>query len=239
MSDEIVLDNVNVFETDKILPYESSQKKRKFSKLKNKKQAAIEEVKAAEIQSNYNELIPEEQCTLLKMSFPALSNTLLHPSNFYSPDLQENTGYVFSTLISNFNRDFRITLNSHKVVGNPLVVIVCSGARAAASVINGISKDMKCKIGKLFAKHFKIKDQVEALKYAFPIVVGTPNRLSKLISLGSLSLRSTKLVVVDVSKDAKDFSILTMPEVSEDFYTLFVSDILPNVNNLKISLASC
>ena len=53
---------------------------------------------------------------------------------------------------------------------------------------------LKCKIAKLFAKHFKVQDQIDLLsKQYFPVAVGTPNRLSKLIELGALSLSRVKV----------------------------------------------
>lgn len=54
---------------------------------------------------------------------------------------------------------------------------------------------LKCKIAKLFAKHFKVQDQIDLLsKQYFPVAVGTPNRLSKLIELGALSLSRVKVI---------------------------------------------
>jgi superfamily II DNA/RNA helicase len=75
------------------------------------------------------------------------------------------------------------------------------------------------KVSKLFAKHLKISEQMESLsKSHFAIGVGTPNRLSKLISLGALRLNEVKIIIVDVEADEKNFTILTMPNVKDDFY---------------------
>lgn len=53
---------------------------------------------------------------------------------------------------------------------------------------------LKCKIAKLFAKHFKVQDQIDLLsKQYFPVAVGTPNRLAKLVELGALSLCRVKV----------------------------------------------
>lgn len=57
-----------------------------------------------------------------------------------------------------------------------------------------IHAGLKCKIAKLFAKHFKVQEQIELLsKQYFPVAVGTPNRLSKLVELGALSLSRVKV----------------------------------------------
>ena len=73
-------------------------------------------------------------------------------------------------------------------------------------------------IGKLYAKHFKIHEQISALKDKIAVAVGTPNRLNKLIQLNALSLKHTRLVVIDTKKDSKNFTILTLKGVREDMY---------------------
>jgi hypothetical protein len=122
--------------------------------------------------------------------------------------------------------------------GSPYVIILCAAAGRAADVINQISSQMKCKIGKLFAKHFKIQDQVEILhRQDFPIVVGTPNRISKLLELGALSLTETQLCLIDMELNMKSFSILTLPGVCQDFYQFLCSETLVSeLNHLHVSL---
>lgn len=47
----------------------------------------------------------------------------------------------------------------------------------------------------MFAKHFKVQDQIDLLsKQYFPVAVGTPNRLAKLVELGALSLSRVKVI---------------------------------------------
>jgi len=105
--------------------------------------------------------------------------------------------------------------------GCPLVLVLCSGAKRAAEVINSLSQRVHCRISKLFAKHFKVTEQVETLaKHHYPIAVGTPNRVHTLLELGALCLRSTLVVLVDLKEDAKQFSTLTLDGVREDLYKL-------------------
>ncbi len=61
-----------------------------------------------------------------------------------------------------------------------------------------------CKVGKLFAKHFKQAEQEAVLSSTvMHVAVGTPNRLIKLIEAGALKLGRLRYVVVDVAMDAK------------------------------------
>lgn len=120
--------------------------------------------------------------------------------------------------------------------GCPSVIIVCSSAIRSVAVIHSISKIFSCKIGKLFAKHFKVHEQVEALQKHFPIVVGTPNRLNKLIELGALSMTRTCLVLIDLAEDTKKFHILNHPSICPDVYEWLSSHVAPIQSQLKIGL---
>ncbi|OUM63690.1 hypothetical protein PIROE2DRAFT_9699 [Piromyces sp. E2] len=70
--------------------------------------------------------------------------------------------------------------------GQPSVLVVTQSAIRAVEVIRALSEFSKyCKVGKLFSKHMKVKEQVEFLsKSVVKIAVGTPNRLIKLAENG-------------------------------------------------------
>ncbi len=55
-------------------------------------------------------------------------------------------------------------------------------------------------VAKLFAKHFKVDEQVEVLKAFTPIGCGTPNRLAKLADIGALNLDHLKLLIIDMGR---------------------------------------
>jgi len=74
------------------------------------------------------------------------------------------------------------------------------------------------------------------LKSDFPLAIGTPNRLCKLIEVGALSLSKTKVVLIDMKKNVKGSNILTMPDVKKDFYELLTSGIVPEVSHIKLAL---
>lgn len=85
-----------------------------------------------------------------------------------------------------------------------------------------------CCIGRLFAKHMKVPEQEAALR-AEPIgaAAGTPNRLVKLAESGALKLDRLRLVVLDVSLDAKKMTILDHSETRADLCTLLKQHLLP------------
>jgi protein CMS1 len=119
---------------------------------------------------------------------------------------------------------------------SPLVLVICSGARRGCDVINALSQNFKCKIGKLFAKHFRIQDQIEILKSThFPLAVGTPNRLHKLVEMGALSLSQTVLVIVDLCEDVKGFNVMNLCDTKGDFYNFMSTYCSPEKDHLKIA----
>jgi hypothetical protein len=102
--------------------------------------------------------------------------------------------------------------------------------------LKSISKQFHCKIAKLFAKHIKIQEQIEYLNmYNFPIAIGTPHRLNKLLEVGSLQLSKTKFILLDDTyKDQKNFSLATLPSINKDLVHLFKDNIYPEMNHIKL-----
>jgi len=113
--------------------------------------------------------------------------------------------------------------------GSPLVILVSSSAVAAndlAKMLPNLNKG--CKVAKLFAKHFKVGEQLQALQASCTnIATGTPNRMDKLAEEGSLKLGRLQLVVLDVALDAKQRCLLDIPEVCKDFWTFFTKHVKP------------
>ena len=242
-------DDVNSKKKTKTISNEKKNKrKQKFEELKLRKKTRNESHEEEEEEeeklssnhpngndNNHNTLTTENQFVQLSSNRKNLGT--INQTHFLEVDsIKGKKNHFVATMefgIPSFREVIRRNSNPP---GSPSVVIVCSGAKRAATVINTISKQVKCKIGKLFAKHFKVQDQVVALRQPFPIVVGTPNRLSKLIELGALSLSETKLVLVDLQIDSKSYTILNLPEVSDDFYNFLTTCIEPELNHLQLSL---
>lgn len=87
----------------------------------------------------------------------------------------------------------------------------------------------KVKIGKLFAKHLKIQEQVEFLRNnKISAAVGTPSRVLKLIQEGALSLDGLDFILLDAThKDKKEMHIFDLPEVAQEVKALFETALKP------------
>lgn len=111
----------------------------------------------------------------------------------------------------------------HRSPGKLSALIISPAALGCTSVIQACPDlNRECRIAKLFAKHFKVHEQVEVLK-SQPAAVGagTPNRLTKLVEEEALKLEKIRYIVLDVRLDAKKRTILDMPEVTGDWWTLW------------------
>ncbi|EAY93652.1 hypothetical protein OsI_15439 [Oryza sativa Indica Group] len=118
--------------------------------------------------------------------------------------------------------------------GSPALLVICSAALRSLELLRGLKMFTKeCRPIKLFAKHMKVEEQVALLKTRVNIACGTPSRLyletfgvhvlwiKKLIDMEALSLSRVKLVVLDMQRDAKSFTLFTLPQVSNEFWDLY------------------
>lgn len=192
-----------------------------------------------------NELLTNQPANINKDSSKNIP-VLLETDLFY-PELLESSTTKSLKKICPFTRALSANLPTYKTIlfdttnnehGCPIVLILCSSAIRATQIIQSISsKLINIKIAKLFSKHIKINEQMEMLnKTHYNIAIGTPNRVKKLLDLGSLSLKATKIVLIDMKKDIKMFNILTLKEVKYDFYQLLYESILLEKSHLKIAL---
>ncbi|KAK4130133.1 hypothetical protein BT67DRAFT_465209 [Trichocladium antarcticum] len=106
--------------------------------------------------------------------------------------------------------------SSPKKPGSPHTIIVAGGGLRAANLVRAVRKfqQKNSSVAKLFAKHFKVEEQVAFLKkHRTGVAVGTPQRLIDLIENDSLCLDSLKRLVVDASHiDQKKRGIVDMKE---------------------------
>ncbi|KAJ3697359.1 hypothetical protein LUZ61_001064 [Rhynchospora tenuis] len=108
--------------------------------------------------------------------------------------------------------------------GSPALLVISTSALRSLELIRGLKPFTKdCRPAKLFAKHLKVEEQVNLLKARVNIAAGTPSRIKKLIDMEALSLTRLKLVVLDMQRDAKAFSLFTLPQVSTEFWDLYKS----------------
>lgn len=252
-------------DAEPVVDEKTSKKRKKFEAMKEKKKAKLSELGKGEEDSTGNgskgqQKLPkaftvEEQIDLIESCRPGnirnQDNLNFEDNDFVFPDLEEGsvTKSEKGKKVCPFVRALSANLEGYKKTllnnsapkddfGCPILLVICSSAIRATQIIKSISaKLIKCKIAKLFAKHFKVEEQMEMLsKEYFPIALGTPNRVSKLIELGALSLRRTAMVLVDVTPDSKSFTILSLNEVKNDFYKLLYTQVLPEKSHLKIAL---
>ncbi|KAK9858025.1 hypothetical protein WJX84_000888 [Apatococcus fuscideae] len=128
---------------------------------------------------------------------------------------------------------------TNKTLARPSVLIVSASAPRAndlAKLLPNINK--ACKVSKLYAKHFKIEQQRAAMRLqGFFAAVGSPNRLLKLADLGDLHLEQLKMLMIDVQLDAKQRTILDIPETRTDFWKFYDAHCKPHVSSGTCMLA--
>ncbi|KAG0228229.1 hypothetical protein BGW41_003501 [Actinomortierella wolfii] len=117
--------------------------------------------------------------------------------------------------------------------GSPVVLILSPSGIRCMEVIRSLPAFQEAaKIGKLFAKHLKIPEQVHFLENTVThICTGTPNRIDKLIQDDALKLDRLELIVLDCFKDAKQRTILDIQEIRVDLFNLLNSQ--PIMERLK------
>lgn len=102
--------------------------------------------------------------------------------------------------------------------GNRVKTLVfCSSAIRCTFVKRRFSH---VRVVKLFAKHIKIKDQINFLKRKIKVSVGlaTPSRLVQLISIDRDLFDHLENIIIDTSKDKRELNILDVKETRRDLY---------------------
>lgn len=143
--------------------------------------------------------------------------------------------YLKSGVLSSVKR-----MKKWKVEKSPMVIIVCASALRAVAVLKELSS-LNIRAAKLFAKHMNVSDQVAMLEEnSYPIAVGTPNRLLKLVQTdkddngeGALSLDFTELIIIDCSEDKKKFTVCTMNDTAPDMMQFIQESVVPQMKKRK------
>ena len=113
--------------------------------------------------------------------------------------------------------------NLHHLLDKNILIISASAIKCTRILSNLVFLERK--IGKLFAKHLKIQDQIQSLKQNLKksetsLNVGTPNRLLKLSKF--LDLERLDVIIIDMSLDVKKFSILDLKDTRRDLSTFLL-----------------
>lgn len=223
------------------------QKKRKFAEMKEKKKKKprVDSESDASDQAAASALMPPS-AAVLNLIRSNMKNTRYRTTDIpqdiiFTPKAPQKIDIKpkcpFFLAIQTKLPDFQNMKKSPgEDVGSPLVVIVSAGAVRSVEIMKTLSRFAQCKIAKLFAKHFKVEEQVEMLREYHPVAVGTPHRLNKLIDIGALSLSNTRVVLIDMATDEKSFNILNSPNVREDFYKYLIENVVPRAPNVQVAL---
>ena len=132
------------------------KRKLKFEQMKAKKQSKP----APSVSQPEVALSPAQQLQLLLNHQPDARASNLNLSENDFADLsslslsQDKLNAAIQLSVPDFNETARTEPEDR---GSPTVVVVCSSAIRSVEVIGILSKTLKCKIGKLFAKHFKVQ----------------------------------------------------------------------------------
>eukprot|EP00246_Nothoceros_aenigmaticus_P015254 TRINITY_DN6252_c0_g2_i1.p1 TRINITY_DN6252_c0_g2~~TRINITY_DN6252_c0_g2_i1.p1 ORF type:complete len:258 (+),score=39.79 TRINITY_DN6252_c0_g2_i1:64-837(+) len=126
---------------------------------------------------------------------------------------------------------------SGREAGSISMLVLCSSANRCVDILRALKTFcIECQPAKLFAKHMKVEEQVQGLKRRVNIAAGTPNRVKKLVDIGALGLGDLSLVLLDMHKDAKGLTVLTVPDVKKDFWELYVSHLRERLLSRQLRL---
>jgi len=251
------------------------KRKVKAKEAKKRKKAKFGDDEAVDLSSSVAMAPPDiqadhlsEKQTKVFANLSALERDDFRLPEFFFQDVSSfglDQRKTLSGLLSAVSLDLANTLGKpSKVSGSPRVIVL---AGAALRVID-ICRDLKTltkggEVAKLFAKHFKLADQLKhCSKACFGVAVGTPDRVGKLLeasvalnsdkangsveikssksrsSIG-LSITSTAFLVLDVSyRDTKNRSMLDLPEARDALFRLVLnrSDIMNRFKSRRMKL---
>lgn len=177
----------------------------------------------------------------------------INPDTAMLPPINESEGGENSTELSKYIKHSISSmkkLKKWKTVNSPCILLVTYSARRAMKILHDLANGgnfPKIRIGKLFAKHLDINDQLKMLSTnSFGICIGTPNRILKLTSImgdddeeksndgrsGGLSLNHTEVIIFDCHLDNKRFSLFTSNDTGRDVMS-FINDVVIEQNEQR------
>ncbi|KAJ3005889.1 hypothetical protein HKX48_000416 [Thoreauomyces humboldtii] len=176
------------------------------------------------------EKLAEKKKTKPKNDYSVNGAALLEEAGISMKDCSAFEGATTDARFAEFIRDFLFasrakalfSAKSKHEPGSPKVIVLSGSAIRAVDVARLMHAVGERKVAKLFAKHMKVKEQAESLaKESFPLAVGTPNRVLKLIQDGALKLDALEFVVADATyKDKKQRSLFDIQDVTPDLLKL-------------------
>lgn len=110
---------------------------------------------------------------------------------------------------------------------SPKAIVVCLSARRCVAVLKDLVP-LKLRVAKLFPKQGTLEEQAQQLETAeFGLAIGTPHRINELLERGSLSLKGTSLLGLDVFENDKSYSVYTLADTAVPTQELLKEHVFP------------
>uniref|UniRef100_A0A803V500 Cms1 ribosomal small subunit homolog n=1 Tax=Ficedula albicollis TaxID=59894 RepID=A0A803V500_FICAL len=162
-----------------------------------------------------------ENRSIIELEELQLSDSCFLPAN----DLTHS----FSSYLKEICPKWAKLRRSHKEKKSVVMLVLCSSALRSLELIKSMTAFKgDCRVLKLFAKHIKIKEQMNMLeKGVFHIGVGTPGRVKALVEQDALCLNSTKYMILDWNwRDQKLRRMVDIPEIKKETIDLLEKSII-------------
>ncbi|XP_057269052.1 protein CMSS1 isoform X1 [Pezoporus wallicus] len=207
-------------------PEEKQETSVKAKKRKKKKISDILEKSApkpgvpADLQNLLSQHFGENR-SVIEMEELKLSDSCFLPAN----DLTHS----FSSYLKEICPKWAKLRKNHTEKKSVVMLVICSSALRSLELIKSMTAFKgDCRVLKLFAKHIKIKEQLNMLeKGVFHIGVGTPGRVKALVEQDGLCLDSTKYMILDWNwRDQKLRRMMDIPEIKKETIDLLEMSII-------------
>ena len=207
-------------------PVSQSKSKSKTSKAKKNDIKILNSMESTEISDYLFSILKKSKKELSAVEIEALTPPADSLVSFFS----ENSSNLFECVnknfcdITNLKRDFKLK-----------ILILSSSAIRATELIRQLGNlRQTLGVGKCFAKHFKIEDQLKFFDANRPAIsIGTPNRIAKLFSAEHkyFDMSSVKLCIIDTHRDVKQRSIFEIPETCSDLLDFYINFVAPSLKS--------
>ncbi|CAO3630677.1 unnamed protein product [Cunninghamella echinulata] len=219
---------------------EETEPKKKQKKNNNKKKAkkSNDIYQDMKIWTESPAIQAEYLLDCMKKALPTLTNLEIVP--ILPESLVDNSKFKQEHTIEHLSNYVKFGVLRHKqlakkptTLASPRVLVITHAALRAADLGRGLKEFAEvARIAKLFAKHFKMSEQVEFLKSTpIHLAVGTPNRISALVDNGHLKLDQLELVILDTDTSKGNYNITENFEVRGDLFKFLNGSVFPRMKD--------
>ncbi|XP_030438954.1 protein CMSS1 isoform X2 [Gopherus evgoodei] len=176
--------------------------------------------------------VPEDLQKLLNQHF-STNRSVIELEELKLPDScflpSNDLTHSFSSYLKEICPKWAKLRKNHKEKSSVLMLIICSSALRCLELIKSLTAFKgDCRVIKLFAKHIKIKEQLNMLENrVIHLGVGTPGRIKALVKQDGLSLNSLKYLILDWNwRDQKLRRMIDIPEIRREAIDLLEMGII-------------